>query len=474
MPDRTVEFTEVCNVAHPGPTPMSSRRLGRLSLVVALAVVIRISLLAGNIGEHPWSFFQDRESVETEISSTEQPYMNPFGFEASNIAHAWVCGNQGFASPFGGATGPTAWIAPGVVAFYAVAFALWGCFTFTSILFAYSVALCCSIVTTVVVFRIGSRVGRDSRVGFLAALFFACLPFESWVYKISGHLDFNLQVFWFAVLLLQVLRAADSASPRAGVWLGIVTAMAALFNPILIACAAVGVVHAVRRRPRRESIFFVVAFTIACGVVLGPYIVFQSLRLGGFVPVKSNAGFELYLGNTPESRGVLDMVTFETFHPSQNTDEFLTYAEVGELAYVRAARRRFFRDVDLRTFLGYTLRRTYHFFVGYQTKPWDRSPLGVAVKIAMWAVPLVSVVILLAIRRGRLESGEGLVLAYTVMYAAPYLITGVMERYRIPMATTVALVLALLTRDLIGSWHRHRSEKSADDRQPTDRAFNTP
>jgi peptidoglycan/LPS O-acetylase OafA/YrhL len=57
-------------------------------------------------------------------------------------------------------------------------------------------------------------------------------------------------------------------------------------------------------------------------------------------------------------------------------------------------------------------------------------------------------------RRGRREAAEGAVLLFTLAYAVPYLLTGVMERYRIPMASAVALALALLTWTLIESWGR--------------------
>ena len=242
----------------------------RLFIALVVAVVIRIALLVVNFSDHRYFFVQNLEAVEASISSTEKPYMNPFGYEASNIAHALVCGGQGFASPFGGATGPTAWIAPGVVALYALSFSLWGCFTLESILFVFFIALVCSVVTTIAVFCIASRIGGHTRAGFLAAFIFACLPFEAWIFKIRGHLDFNLQVTWFAVLLLGVLVAAGPERPRAGLGLGVLSGAAVLFNPGFLACAAVGVVFAVRGRPLREASFFVARFATAFAVVVGP------------------------------------------------------------------------------------------------------------------------------------------------------------------------------------------------------------
>ena len=47
-------------------SPGSSIGLG---LVLVLALVVRLTLFAGNVADHPWFFFQDLEKVETGISS---------------------------------------------------------------------------------------------------------------------------------------------------------------------------------------------------------------------------------------------------------------------------------------------------------------------------------------------------------------------------------------------------------------------
>ncbi|MCJ7755568.1 MAG: hypothetical protein MUP13_13475, partial [Thermoanaerobaculales bacterium] len=289
-------------------------------------------------------------------------------------------------------------------------------------------------------------------VGFLAALFFACLPYEAWIFQIAGHLDFNLQVLWFAVLLLAALRAMDPHRPLSGLDLGAVSAVAAFFNPGLLLCTAVGCVFAMRGRSRREITRFTLVLALAHILILGPYVVFQGVRMGGFVPIKSNAGFEIYLGNTREARGVLQNVAFQAYHPSQNAIEFAYYGEIGELAFVSDAEHRFREDFRVREFLRNTVRRGFYFFFAYEVKPWDSSPWVSAIKAAMWAVPALSLIALVVVRRGRLATTEGAVLLFTLAYAVPYLLTGVMERYRIPMASAVALALALLTWTLIESW----------------------
>jgi hypothetical protein len=188
-------------------------------------------------------------------------------------------------------------------------------------------------------------------------------------------------------------------------------------------------------------------------------VVVQSFRVGGFVPVKSNAGFETYLGNTREARGLLQDAAFQAHHPSQNAAEFVHYGEVGEFEYLRETQRRFREDLQFREFLDNTVRRAVYFFLAYEVKPWDHSPAVSALKAALWTVPIMSFLGLIVMRRGRLKAAEGLVLLFTLAYSLPYLLTGVMERYRIPMVSAVALFLALLTWELIVVCHERRDTR---------------
>jgi hypothetical protein len=420
----------------------------RLLLILLVAAVVRVLLLAHNLSVHPDFLIHHAAGIRAAITDPSRPYLNDFGFEASNIAYALVCTDQGFASPFGGSTGPTAWIAPGVVAPYAAAFALGGCFTFESILFAFAVALVLSMVTAVVVFRIGTRVGGDPSTGLLAALFFALLPFDAWVFHIAGQLDFNVQVWWFAVLLLAVLRTVDTHRTRRSVELGLVSSAAILSYPGFILCTAAAIPFLAGGRSRREvAQLLVILGAIHCAVV-GPYVVWQSARLGGFVPVKSNGGFEIALGNSAAAGPALNQPLFESSHPSQNVSEFERYRRLGEMEYVRTAFRSFLHETTWQDFLAATARRCRLFFTGYEIKPWDASPWAVGLKAALWLLPALSLAALLAIRRGRLGRLETLTLLFTLAYAFPYLLTGIMERYRVPMVTTVALYLALTVTEM--------------------------
>jgi hypothetical protein len=378
--------------------------------------------------------------------------MNDFGYEASNIAYAWVCDRQVYSSPFGGNTGPTAWIAPGIVSPYLVSFALWGCFTPGSIIFAYGIALVASLVTAYAVFRIGSIVAGPS-VGLLAAALFAILPYEAWTFHTRGQLDFNLLVLCFALLLLAMLRTIVDPR-RAGITLGVVSSLTALFNPGFLLCTGVGFLLALPDRDAHQRLRLALTLLVTHLVLIGPYVAWQSGRIGTFVPVKSNAPVELFLGNTELARGVLHDEVFLTYHPSQNAAEFLRYQELGERAYVSHARHRFLGTFNLGAYLTNTCRRAIAFFIGSGLGTSDDFTLRAVVKNARWWVFPLSLTGLLALRRGRPARLETATLLFTLAYSVPYLLTAVLDRYRVPMTPTVTVALAIL---ILETWLRARA-----------------
>lgn len=415
--------------------------------VVLLALTVRFLLLFHIVTANPTRFFQDLDVVEAKICQSELPYLNHFGYEVSSIAHAWVHGGKIFESPFGGSTGPTAWIAPGMVLPYAFSFALWGCFTPTSIFFINGIALAISALLVIIVYRLGFLIADSPSVGMLAAFLFAILPYEAWIFHVHSQRDFNFIVLWFALLLHAVLCTIKDPN-RSGIRFGVVSCFAAIFHPGFLLCAGAGLVLALPTRSALQK--FRLGFTLAVIhiLLLGPYVAWQSGRLGGFVPLRSNAEFELFLGNSEASRGVLTGDLLDKLHPNGNPDEYSRYRKLGEYRFVREAGNRFRQSFDTQAFLKNTVRRCHQFFVGYTAKPWDVSALTVITKRVFWITFGLSLVGLVVVRRCRPKRLEVAALVFTLAYAFPYLITGIMERYRIPISPVVAVSLAILVSEV--------------------------
>ncbi len=435
-------------------TPSSARFRTALTAVLLLTLAVRVFLLTHIALQHPEYVIQNLDVVETKIHTPDVPYMNDFGYEASNIAYAWICGGQAYSSPFGGVTGPTAWIAPGIVLPYLIAFALWDCFTPASILFAYGIALVVSVAIAYVVYRIGLTMTGRRGTGLLAAALFAILPYEAWVFHTRSQLDFNHIVLWFALLMLAVLETVKTPSPT-GVVLGITSSFAALFNPGFLLCTLIGFFLAMPGRTTRQRLRLAATLLVTHALLLGPYVAWQSFRIGAVVPVKSNAPVELFIGNTDTAAGLLRHQVFLQHHPSQNDREFQRYSEIGEGAYVNEVRRKFLDTFDAREFAGNTVRRCYRFFVAYTVKSWDHSQLKILGKRSLWLVFFLAPFGLVTVRKGRPSRLETAALVFSLAYAVPYLLTGIMERYRIPMTPMVAVALAILIADL---WQRVRGD----------------
>ncbi len=434
-----------------GATPAAQRSRfapQRWALLAALIVTaaLRLNFLGRNIDNNPSFFVQPAADVLDRVADPTTPYMNVLGFEVSNIACSWVCFGQGFASPFGGDTGPTAWIAPGLVALYGASFAVFGCFTVESILALFGVALLLSLATCWLTYASAQLMFSDRGVGALAALLFAVAPFDLWLFRVGSAMELNVYTFLLALLLLLAIRYWRL--PTAGRLLGLAaaTAAAVFFYPGFGLCAvtAVALRLVVARRGR-----VAVHVLLLSGVVMAavsPYLAWQHTRLGGWVPVKSNGPFELYVGNTPEARGVLSDAVFELHHPSQSQAEFLRYRALGELPYVREKLGEFRRQFSLPRFAAVTGERAFAYFFAYSPKEWDTQPLRTGVKRLLWALPGVILLIFPLARRRQLGSSVLVAYALVATFALPFLLAGVMERYRLPIVPVIAILGAALLR----------------------------
>lgn len=415
-----------------------------LYLVAAVGLTLRLGFLSASIVEHFEYFFPDEREVLSGFWQDREPYLQRFGWEASSIACAWVCVGDGFANPFGARTGPTAWIAPLTVVPFALAFALFGCFSTGAILFLFFFSLTVSLIITWLVFLSALRLLGDPLRALGAAFLFAVLPYDAWIFRVTGHLDFNFVTLGLALTVFASVGYWKAPQERTALALGVVGGVAAHIFPGLALCAVAAAGAALGCRvpgARGRHLLTVLGST---AVIVLPYSLWQSIRLGVPVPVKSNAGFELFLGNQPEAGGLLSDEVFARYHPSQNPEEFRRYRLLGEGPYVREKFREFWARASVAEFVTNTFRRAGYFFFLYDEKSWDRPGWRLWAKGLLWFLPGAAVVlaVVVAWRERQLELWA--VLAVLLAYAAPFLVTGIMERYKYPLAPAVCVLAAAL------------------------------
>jgi hypothetical protein len=423
-----------------------SRRRSALAAVVLGAVLLRLALLAWNVASRPELFDPGPErlaQIAARFADPERPFMPTTGFEVGNVAYALVSTGEGYASPFGGGTGPTVWVAPGMAAVYAAAFALFGCHTGASVLALFAVALAASVAMALLAHGAAGRLFGGRWPALLAASLVALSPWDLRLFRSGSLHDLNLPGLALLVLVALLLRAREEPSAGRLAAFACAAAVATLVNPVLAAAAVLGFGYLVMRG-RLPAGRAVAVFLVAQLALVGPWVLWQRAHLGAWVFVKSNLPFELWQGNRPGAGSGLTAATLAAHHPSQSAEELRAYRDLGEVAYVRARGRAFLQEWEAGRFARATARRAAHFFLWYPAQGWEAS-WTLPLRHALGAVPGLVLLLYSVARRRRtgrwLAEGDLVVYLMIAAYAAPYLVTGVMERYVVPV-TPLVLVLA--------------------------------
>jgi 4-amino-4-deoxy-L-arabinose transferase-like glycosyltransferase len=254
-----------------------------------------------------------------------------FGWEVGAIAHSLASGH-GFSSPFGGSTGPTAWIAPLYPALCALVFKCFGMFTPASGLVLLGLNSLFSALTCIPICRIGElclgrRVALASGWVWAAGVTFTHWP-TTWVWDIGASALLLTWLFWQTLQLRE--RGEGTRWARYGLWWGI----AALTNPALLSVLPAFGIYAAFPRWRSGQAWLrrVLLATVVFLAILAPWLVRNRMVLGHWVFIRSNAGFEFSMANYHNSTGT----AWDGRHPSANRREYQAYARLGELAYVHA------------------------------------------------------------------------------------------------------------------------------------------
>ncbi|MGC2298200.1 MAG: glycosyltransferase family 39 protein [Acidobacteriaceae bacterium] len=293
-----------------------------------------------------------------------------FGYEMGRIGRALVTG-YGFAEPFRGHTGPTAWVPPLYPWILAGDFWLFGVYTPLAawMVLAFDCVLNALMVCTT--WEIAARC-FNRKVALWSAWFWALYP-ATMQYAVKWVWEMTLTAFlfsWVLVLALRMRRIGDregaARAPGAGEWavFGLLWGLIALTNPSLLLFLPVcglWILAGVPRRawwPRQIALAALAALIFAgC---LAPWTYRNWRVFHQFIPIRANFGAELYLGNGPGATGLL----MEYNHPFQAPDQLRLYSQMGELAYVKMRGEMAKRIIraDPGRFVMLCLRRVYYFW----------------------------------------------------------------------------------------------------------------
>jgi hypothetical protein len=394
------------------------------SLLILCTVIIALNYRLGTmarIPEHEWH-----------------------GTENERVAESLVHG-EGFANPFGSETGPTAHVAPLYPALLAT---IYGCFgdyhapTGRLVQQGFTIAVSISIILLLPL--AASALGLRPAAGWLAALLMAWLPANR-DNEATGHHEQILA----GLLLLGAITAVAIGSARR--WqrrdillASVLTALLALGAPNLLLAVALMLTSEiiVCQGPARRRAFVAATIVAGCSLLaVTPWLVRNYLVLGEFVPIRSNFGLELAIGNRPSADGHTYVPEFFDIHPFGSRTERERVRSMGELAYMKMkqAEGRQWIETHPGRFAWLTLRRAWLFWFTTDEQ-WYELSAEMHRKSRIYG--LIGLLVLFEL--GRLcwqRRPAGRLLSAAVFGAMlPYLLTHVEMRYRFPIVGLFALL----------------------------------
>jgi hypothetical protein len=272
------------------------------------------------------------------------------GCEMERAARAFAC-KGAMADVYGPETGPSAHLAPlyplllgGIYRLFG--FPGWGANLTQELLAAFTTATAIGLLPLV-----ASRCRLRPTAGVAAGLAMALCPFNFWV-ETSGTWEQPFVALTLILVLLAfvALHECGWRSTRLAVLTGLLLGLAGLLNPNLLLVAGLmlagewllGTGVRMRIAVRGLGIFLLALLCLA------PWVARNYVVLGGLVPVRSNFGLELCMGNNPvacglsfpdsDGAGDASAIPATALHPT-DIAERERYLAMGELAYMKYKRR---------------------------------------------------------------------------------------------------------------------------------------
>jgi 4-amino-4-deoxy-L-arabinose transferase-like glycosyltransferase len=335
---------------HPASPAIHSFRASRAAFLTALAVrLVYITI-----------------SHAYRVTNVENHFR--FGYEMGRIAQA-LATSRGYADPFHGHTGPTAWIAPLFPLLLAGVFKIFGVYTNLSGWVILAIDSLFNAVMIPLLWEIGVRC-FDARVARWSVWIWALYP-AAMQYAVRWVWDTTLTTLLLQVALVIALRAG-SIGNRAGDgptwtrWLafGLVWGLIAVSNPALLIFLPVCGIWILSHSGRlwTYQLAKVVCASLLFIAIAAPWAIRNAIVFHAFVPFRTNFGAELYLGNGPGATGLL----MEYNQPGEAPEQLELYRQMGELAYTRWRGQQAEQIIraDLPRFANLCVTRIYFFWFG--------------------------------------------------------------------------------------------------------------
>ena len=369
-----------------------------------------------------------------------------FGYETGRVARA-IASGDGFSSPFEIGSTPTAWVAPIYTYILALVFKTFGVYSQGSAFIILFLNSLFSSLTCVVVYFV-AKIVKNSTVGFLSAIIFAIYPSSIW-HSINTIWNTTLSALLISALILYAIATIKKINLWKCVIGGMLMGFTTLVNPgsmVFFPFYFFWIYSKIGSNPRRVSVclsLMMVSFLIT----ISPWVIRNYKVFGKFIPVKSNLGLELRLGNNPNADGTFSMQKEVALHPTFSREEMKRFNEMKEIGYVEFSMkeaRNFMYKNPLKVVL-FSVKRIYLFWLGDLVKEnsWEGNIKNANklpdLKKVFFALPIPFFI--LGIVMACKERKDISLIVYLVFsYPLMYYITHVANRYRHPIEPFILIL----------------------------------
>jgi 4-amino-4-deoxy-L-arabinose transferase-like glycosyltransferase len=363
----------------------------------------------------------------------------------ARVARALVTG-YGYADPFNGHTGPTAWVPPLYPLLIAAVFKVCGIYTSLSAWTILTINSVFSAATAVFVYFIADRC-YNRRIALWSAWIWALYP-AAMQYAVRWVWDISLTCMLFtAVLALAIkMRGIGSApgSPshqttRNWLLFGLLWGLTALSNSTLLLFLPVCGLWILLGSPTKAVFLRSVASGLVFLAVVSPWMVRNCRVFHAFIPFRSNFGAELYAGNNPESMGLPWGKTIN------GEAEVASYTQLGELRYAKQQGNlaKAWIHAHPARFAQLSLKRFY-FFWSTVPHPATRHEFLLFVRDINYCVPNILAILGLALSLRRRTPAAGLLLWAFILLPFTYYFVTAGARFRHPLEPLIVILSVFL------------------------------
>jgi hypothetical protein len=392
-----------------------------------------------------------------------------FAFEAGRIAKSLVEGH-GYANPFNGWSGPTAWLPPLYPLLLALAFKLFGVYTRGAAFFVMAADSLFSALIAPMVYEIAARCFDANGIaqrgsskiapvalwsGWLWAVYPAALQ-----YAIHWLWDTSLSAFlftWTIVLALRLRGTGEQERAGAGqrlrwVAFGAVWGLMALSNSSLLLCMPVAGVWVIWPRLRafqstqgvRQVWAGVLLAVLTFIAVMMPWWIRNERAMHTFIATRANFGAELYESTLPSHDGFPWGTTLPVW---AGDPTFQLYAQMGEVRY--SAMRKQEAIVRMRAepekIARWTLDR-FLFFWCNTPHPLENKPMQEYGRRLSYCFLSLTGLLGLGLALRRHVPGAALMGWMFLILPLPYYLVTVQARFRHPLEPLITVLSVYLFR----------------------------